>query len=121
MPKVEGMSQDDAEKLLKESDLEMRVTQENSDEVEKGYIISQANEPGSVVQRFSEVSVVVSAGSDKIDLTSLNITQMTLDTAVRLLEGKGLKTSIVEEANETVEQGISSALSRQIRRLTAIR
>ena len=105
MPKVEGMSQDDAEKLLKESDLEMRVTQENSDEVEKGYIISQANEPGSVVQRFSEVSVVVSAGSDKIDLTSLNITQMTLDTAVRLLEGKGLKTSIVEEANETVEQG----------------
>lgn len=105
MPKVEGMSQDDAEKLLKESDLEMRVTQENSDEVEKGYIISQANEPGSVVQRFSEVSVVVSAGSDKIDLMSLNITQMTLDTAVRLLEGKGLKTSIVEEANETVEQG----------------
>ncbi len=105
MPKVEGMSQDDAEKLLKESDLEMRVTQENSDEVEKGYIISQANEPGSVVQRFSEVSVIVSAGSDKIDLMSLNITQMTLDTAVRLLEGKGLKTSIVEEANETVEQG----------------
>ncbi len=105
MPNVEGMPQDDAEKLLKESDLEMRVTQENSDEVEKGYIISQANEPGSVVQRFSEVSVVVSAGSDKIDLTSLNITQMTLDTAVRLLEGKGLKTSIVEEANETVEQG----------------
>lgn len=68
-------------------------------------VISQEDEPGSVVARYSKVNVVVSAGSDKIELASLGITQMTLDTAVRLLEGKGLKTSIVEESNETIEKG----------------
>lgn len=105
MPYVVGDTQDEAEKKLADVDLEMKVTQQNSDDVEKGVVISQEKEAGSVVQRYSEVNLVVSAGSDKIELSSLGITEMTLDTAVRLLEGKGLKASIMEEASDTVEKG----------------
>lgn len=105
MPSLVGDTQDEAEAKLKALDLVMQVEQENSDDVEKGLVISQADEPDSVVARYSKVTVVVSAGSDKVDLASLGITDMTLDTAVRLLEGKGLKPAVVEEASETVIKG----------------
>lgn len=105
MPSLVGDTQDEAEAKLKALDLVMQVEQENSDDVEKGMVISQADEPDSVVARYSKVTVVVSAGSDKVDLVSLGITDMTLDTAIRLLEGKGLKPTVVEEASETVIKG----------------
>lgn len=105
MPNLAGDTQDEAEAKLKELDLVMQVESQNSDEVEKGLVISQEDEPDSVVARYSKVTVVVSAGSDKVDLASLGITEMTLDTAVRLLEGKGLKPAVLEEANETVPKG----------------
>lgn len=105
MPDLTGKSQDEAEKLLKELDLTMKVIQENSDTIEKGMVISQENEADSVVSRFSSVIVTVSAGSDKIELANLGLTQMTLDTAVRLIEGKGLKATVVEENHETAVAG----------------
>lgn len=105
MPRLVGDTQDEAEAKLKELDLVMQVEQENSDDVEKGVVISQEDEPDSIVARYSKVTVVISAGSDKVDLAALGIPDMTLDTAVRLLEGKGLKPSVVEEASETVPKG----------------
>lgn len=105
MPNVVGDTQEVAEEKLAALDLVMQVEQQNSDEVAKDVVISQVNEEGSVVARYSKVTVVVSAGSDKIGLTELNLTSMTLDTAVRLLEGKGLKTAISEESSDTIEKG----------------
>lgn len=105
MPDLTGDSQETAVEKLEEVDLTMKVILEASDEVEKGYVISQEDEPGSVVLRYSKVIVTISSGSDKIDLASLGITDMSLDTAVRLLEGKGLKTTVVEENDEVIEAG----------------
>lgn len=105
MPNLAGDTQEEAEEKLLEQDLTMKVVLENSDEVEKGVVISQEDEPGSVVPRYSKVIVTISSGSDKIELDSLGLTEMTLDTAVRLIEGKGLKAAVVEENNETVEAG----------------
>lgn len=105
MPNLVGDTQEEAEKKLLELDLTMKVVLENSDEVEKGVVISQDDAPDSVVPRYSKVIVTISSGSDKIELSSLGLTEMTLDTAVRLIEGKGLKAAVVEENNETVEAG----------------
>ena len=105
MPKVEGLSQEQAEQLLGGMDLTMHVTLENSETIPKGIVISQENAPDSIVARYSKVEVTISSGSDKIDLASLGITQMALDTAVRLLEGKGVRTSVVEESSDEIPAG----------------
>jgi len=105
MPSLKGKTEEAAEEELKKLDLTMQVVQENSDEIEKGIVISQEDEPGTVVSRYSKVTVTVSSGSDKIELSSLGLTEMTLETAVRLLEGKGLKTSVEEENSDTIEKG----------------
>ena len=105
MPKLVGHSEEEAEKILQGLDLTMQVEQENSDEVEKGIVISQKEEPDTVVPRFSKVTVVISAGSDKVNLSELGLSGMTLETAVRLLEGKNLKADVREEASEEVASG----------------
>lgn len=105
MPKLVGHSEEEAEKILQGLDLTMQVEQENSDEVEKGIVISQKEEPDTVIPRFSKVTVVISAGSDKVDLSELGLSGMTLETAVRLLEGKNLKADVQEEASEEVASG----------------
>lgn len=105
MPNLVGHSQEEAEKILQGLDLTMQVEQENSDEVEKGMVISQKEEVDTVVPRFSKVTVVVSAGSDKVDISELGLSGMTLETAIRLLEGKNLKADVQEEASEDVTSG----------------
>lgn len=105
MPNLVGDTQEVAEQKLDALDLSMKVILENSDEFEKGVIISQEDAPDSVVPRYSKVIVTISSGSDKIDLASLGLTDMTLDTAVRLIEGKGLRAAVVEENNETIAAG----------------
>lgn len=105
MPDLSGDTMEEAEAKLDALDLVMQVVMENSDEVEKGMVLSQENEPDSIVPKYSKVVVTISSGSDKIELDSLGITEMTLDTAVRLLEGKGLKTAVVEEDSDDIEAG----------------
>lgn len=105
MPNLVGRSQDEAEKILQGLDLSMQVEQENSDDVEKGMVISQKEKPDTVIPRFSKVTVVISAGSDKVDLAELGLSGMTLETAVRLLEGKNLKADVQEESSEDVPSG----------------
>lgn len=105
MANLVGHSQDEAEKILQGLDLSMQVEQENSDDVEKGMVISQKEKPDTVLPRFSKVTVVISAGSDKVDLAELGLSGMTLETAVRLLEGKNLKADVQEESSEDVPSG----------------
>ena len=105
MPNLVGNTQEEAEEKLDDLDLTMKVILENSDTIAKGIIISQENEPDTVIPRYSKVIVTVSSGSDKIELASLGLTDMSLDTAVRLLEGKGLKATVVEENNEEIAVG----------------
>ena len=105
MPNLVGRSEEEAEKILQGLDLTMQVEQENSDEVEKGMVISQKEKVDTVVPRFSKVTVVVSAGSDKVDISELGLSGMTLETAVRLLEGKNLKADVQEETSEDVTSG----------------
>lgn len=105
MPGLVGDTQEEAEAKLRELDLDVSWKYENSDTVEKGVILSQENPADSIVPRYSKVTLTVSDGSDKVDLSALNLPGLTLETAVRLLEGKQMKTSVTEESSETVESG----------------
>ena len=105
MPDLVGDTQEEAEEKLDALNLSMKVILENSDKVAKGVIISQEDAPNSVVPRYSKVIVTVSNGTDKIELATLGLTEMSLDTAVRLIEGKGLKATVVEENHEEIPVG----------------
>jgi serine/threonine-protein kinase len=105
MPDVDDLSEDLAQEKLKESYLNMKVTYEYSDDVQKGNVIRQDPEAGAVVAKWSNVNVVISEGSDKINLNGLGLNAMTVDEAKRLLESKKLTVIVDEAENDTYEKG----------------
>ena len=105
MPSVLGLSENMAESTLKEHSLTMKRTYEYFDDVEKGIVARQDPEAGTVVLKGGQVNVVISNGTDKLDLSKLGITDLDQTTAVSFLESKGLKVQVVEEENENIKAG----------------
>ena len=105
MPSVLGLSEDMAESTLKDHSLTMKRTYEYFDDVEKGHVAKQDPDAGTVVLKGGQVNVVISNGTDKLDLGKLGITELDQTTAVSFLESKGLKVEVVEEEDETVKAG----------------
>lgn len=106
MPDVRNMPEDMAESQLKEYNLTMkRAGYEYFDDVDKGRIARQDPEPGAVVLKGGSVSVIVSNGSDKMDLTEMGISDLDGSTAEKFLISKKLHVDVVEEESETVEKG----------------
>ena len=105
MPSVLGLSEDMAESTLKDSSLTMKRTYEYFDDVEKGHVAKQDPAAGTIVLKGGQVNVVISNGTDKLDLSKLGITELDETTAVSFLESKGLKVQVVEEEDETIKAG----------------
>ena len=105
MPKLVGLPFEEAEQLLEKATLEPVVSYEDSDDYDKDVVISQDLPEGEVVNKYSRVKLVVSNGSNKVDLTKLKLTDVPEEDAKRLLEKQGLKVERKEENNETVEKG----------------
>lgn len=106
VPDVTGMDQDLADEKLKEALLQMKVKDSVYDEeVPKGGIISQEPEAGEEISKYSKIEVIVSLGSDTVDISNLNLMNLSKDTAKTELEGLGLLVTVEEEFNEDIEEG----------------
>lgn len=105
MPDVVELSEDMAEAKLKDSHLSMKRSYEYSDTIEAGYVISQNPEEGEVIAKWSNVAVVISNGSDKIDLAPFNLTQLEGTAAEGLLTARQLLVNKVTEESDKVEKG----------------
>ncbi|MCD8083090.1 MAG: PASTA domain-containing protein, partial [Clostridiales bacterium] len=105
MPDVRNLPADIAEERLSESFLNMKSSYDYFDDVEEGRVADQDPEPDTVVAKGSNVTVVISYGTDKISLADLEIDSLDAATAQKLLERKSLTVVLVEEENETVEAG----------------
>lgn len=106
MPDLRNLPEDVAESQLKEKEynLTMKRTYEFFDDIEQGRIASQEPAPGEVVLKGSNVKVVISNGSDKLDLTALGIGDLDAGTARKFLMSKNLQVEVIEEESETVEK-----------------
>ncbi len=105
-PDARNLPVDMAEAKLKEYTLVMRVVSyEESDTVEKDYVISQTPGEGTVVQKYSTVDVVVSSGNGMIEVDDLDIAGMDQDAAASLLKQNGLQAAFEEEYSDTVLAG----------------
>lgn len=105
MPDVRNLPEDLAENQLKEQFITMKRTYEFFDDVEKGRIARQDPAPDTVVLKGSSVNVVVSNGSDKLDITSFGIDNLDGTTAQKFLENRNLIVEVVEEESAVVEKG----------------
>ncbi len=106
VPDVLELPVDMAEAKLKESTLVMKVSgYEDSDTVDKDCVISQGIPEGTVVQKYSTVTVVVSKGTDLVRLSHLSLDGMTADAAKLLLEQNKLVVKTQPEYNDTVQEG----------------
>ncbi len=106
-PDVLGLPVDLAEAKLKERTLILKVSgYEDSDTVDKGCVISQQIPEGTIVQKYTAVSVVVSNGSDLVKVSEMSLDGMTGEAARLLLEQNKLVVQEKTEYDDTVAEGL---------------
>ena len=106
MPNVLGLPSDMAEAKLKDSTLVMKISgYEYSDKYDEGEIMSQANEPDSIIPKYSSVSVVVSNGDGKTKLSTLKLEKMEAEAAKKLLVSQKFVVETVDENSDTIDDG----------------
>lgn len=104
VPDLVGMTEEEAQSALNESALGFKVaSRESSNTVEKGSVISQSKEAGSVVDKNTTIELVVSDGPK--DVTVPDVTGLNKDDAKELLEGDdyGFVVQFKYEINEEIE------------------
>ena len=107
MPKVIGMTKDEAQKAIEDAKLIFEVEKEEySKDVEEGKVISQDPtymERFNKVKQGSTVKVVISKGQEKTKVPK--VIGMKQDEAVKALEDAKLKVEVVEEPSKKVQEG----------------
>ncbi len=105
-PDARNLPVDMAEAKLKESTLVMKVVgYEESDTVNKDYVISQSPAYGSAVSKYSTVEVIVSSGNGKIDLSQLGLVGMEGDAARLLMEQKKMVPELEPQYSDIYPEG----------------
>ena len=105
MPNVQNLSAEEAEAQLKAENLRVHYEYQTSDQVAENHIISQDPAPDTVVDRGSAVTIVISQGSDLVDLSRLSLTGRQAETVQEELLQQELRSVIMEEASTTVPKG----------------
>lgn len=104
VPPVVGMKVEDAESLLKERGLSVKISRQNHKSVPRDQVISQEPEANSVVKRTRTVVLLVSKGPDLVELP--DVTEISYDDARLML----ISTEFQVEAPEyihhpTIDEG----------------
>ena len=105
VPNITELPQEVAKTRLESLSLKMAVASSKyDDEISKDYIISQTPYPKAKVSKGDTVEVVISLGKEPIDLSKLNLSGISTEAATKILEGKGLKVSVVDEFSDNIEE-----------------
>ena len=103
MPDLRPYERTNIEKKLKAENLNnYEITEEYSDEVEKGYLIKQSPDAGTKVSKNTEIKIIVSKGPETKFVDIVDVTGKTLSEAKELL--KGLEVEVVEEITHDKSQ-----------------
>lgn len=100
MPKVIGLSKEDATKVLTGAGFKVgQVKEEHSDSVEAGVVIDQDPQADKDIVKDSSVNMVVSKGREK--LKAPEVTGKDQNEAIRSLQAAGLQVgAITQQAND---------------------
>lgn len=112
VPDVVGKTREEAEKLLKDAGLVAEITEENDEKVEAGIVLSQDIEDGETVNKGSTVKLVVSKGSGIVNVEVPSLVGKTEQEARNLLTEAGLKVNVVNDEDESKNDGVVLRQSR---------
>ena len=103
MPDLRTYERTNIEKKLKAKNLNnYEITEEYSDEVEKGYLIKQSPDAGTKVSKNTEIKIIVSKGPETKFVDIVDVTGKTLSEAKELL--KGLDVEVEEKITHDKSQ-----------------
>lgn len=105
VPKVEGMTKDDAIKALNEVGLGYRAVVQNSDRVSEGTVISQGTAAGKKVAKNTQIIITISGGKEVKNITVPSVTGKTESEARTALEADGFVVDVDYQYSSTVENG----------------
>ena len=94
VPKVVGMTRQEAVDALEEANLKAEIVEETSRTVEEGYVISQEVEAESEAYAGDTIKIHVSTGTGIRQVTVQNVVGQTEADAKSTLEGQGLKVTV---------------------------
>ena len=103
VPKVAGMSEEEAISALEEAKLKYEIVEENSKKVEAGYVINQETTAGTKVFTGDIVRIHVSTGPDTVEVVS--VIEKTEEDAKKELTDLGLKVNVLYEEDATKNNG----------------
>ncbi|MCF2711079.1 Stk1 family PASTA domain-containing Ser/Thr kinase [Schaalia hyovaginalis] len=92
VPKLAGLSADDAKTALEDLGLSPHPTEEFSDSVPAGTVVSQSTAEGTTLFKGDEVSYVVSKGPENVQVPSVQGKQES--EAIAILQGAGLQVRV---------------------------
>ncbi len=93
VPKVSGIRESLAVSKLRAHDLVPHVKREESEDVQKGYVIAQSIDPGTRVAKNTSIGLTVSSGKPKVEVP--DVIGKNRDDAVSTLASAGLKAKVV--------------------------
>lgn len=105
VPKVEGMTKDDAIKALNDVGLGYKQVVQSSKTVAKDTVISQGTKAGAKVAKNTQIILTISGGEDVVNVTVPSVTGETEDDARTKLEAAGLKVAVDYDYSSTVAEG----------------
>jgi serine/threonine-protein kinase len=105
-PNLVGLTQQAASDSARVSGLSVSVVEQRPDaSADTGTVIEQIPEPGGELKIGDAIEVVLSAGSNDVDLADAGVTGLPVEQAAARLTQLGLTPVIVEEASEDVDRG----------------
>lgn len=104
VPKLTGMSKEDAIKAIEDAKLKYEIIEEQSKKIEAGYVISQETESGKRVFAGDVIKIHISTGVKKI--TVISVVGKTEDEAKTALKNLGLTVTVNYEKDTSENNGI---------------
>ncbi len=95
---LENLSIEDADKYAMEVGIVLTKTEQNDNNVQKGFIISQDKQPGERIEKGMTVNVVVSLGSEMVDVPDICL--MDEASAIRKIESLKIPLTIAPATYE---------------------
>ena len=97
VPEVRNLNSAAAQNEFIEAQLQVTITYASSDTVPEDHVISQSEEPGTLVRERTNVRIVVSTGPEQILVPDL--TGRTVEQAIEALDAAGLKLGNIIEVS----------------------
>ncbi|MCI8273978.1 MAG: Stk1 family PASTA domain-containing Ser/Thr kinase [Clostridia bacterium] len=106
VPKLSGLTKEEAEEAAKEAKIELDIIEEKSKKVEAGIIIKQDIEEGETVNAGDTVKVYLSIGTGIKQVVVTSVLYKDEETAKATLSNLGLKVSVEYDENKDRGNGV---------------